>query len=386
MASLSHVTKTDVLRALLEAKQMGIAAFLDAYGYRASKVWQIRHYGVSYPSKAILGVAAGLRARDFFGGVAQAVPVLEALGFEVRRGSRVQGDAELVRLAKDLPFENVDPGSSLHPSAYFASGSNRPGEIRGLATIGHDIGVAAPHLSPASLEALEDLKGTDVQVFCDSGAFSEVTFGADGPKVTKPMDSEAWASVLTKYHRLATALGDQLWVVAPDRVGDQMVTLQRLQVFGPELLELHRLGARILLPVQKGEMTQAEFFAAACATCPDVRFVPALPCKKAATTAGEVAAFFASSRAARKIGHVHLLGLGIRNAKAAAYLSAVPVGVSVSMDSNWIAASVGRGGKTRRYTAARDVARAALGGIVAGAGRVAELALLLAFGLRGLGA
>ena len=117
--------------------------------------------------------------------------------------------------------------------------------------------------------------------------------------------------------------------------------------------------------------------------------VPALPCKKAATTAEEVEAFVREVRPA----HVHLLGKGPTARDIAAYLkvfSSDDVQTSYSLDSCWITANVGRKGKRRRYTAAQDYAVEVLyaaGRIASRASRAAadvalklELALLLCLG------
>lgn len=142
---------------------------------------------------------------------------------------------------------------------YFASGSNRPADIRGFAAIGHAIGVAAHEVTANAEKELLALRGTGVQVFVDSGAFSEVEFGAAGVSVVAPIDHAAWTERLALYRRLAVALGPQVHVVAPDRIGDQEETLRRLSRYAPELRELRALGANVLVPIQKGTKAQAAF-------------------------------------------------------------------------------------------------------------------------------
>ena len=84
------------------------------------------------------------------------------------------------------------------------------------------------------------------------------------------------------------------------------------------------------------------------------------------------------------------MGLGIKNRKIVAYLKPfVGTRCSVSLDSNWITANVGRKGKSnkraRRYTRAQDAARAVMGTLRASmVGAVKELGLLIAFGFRGV--
>jgi len=384
MAGLKHTTRAQVLGALALCDRLGLAAFLAAHGYGSSRTWQLRHQGRSYPSKAILGVAAGLSSAEFFGGVAQVVPALRRLGFEVRNGQQVAADPKLLELAAVAGAGLAAPRSDLStsPAAYFASGSNRPAEIRGLASVGADVGVAVPELSPNGLAELVALAGSDVQVFVDSGAFSEVRFGAAGVEVVKPITDAEWTRRLGIYRELAAALGSQVWLVAPDQVGSQEVTLERLTRYREQVAELAGLGARVLVPIQKGAISQAAFAEQVGLVLGSTPWLPALPCKKAATSPQEAAAFLQATRPE----HVHLLGLGPHNAKAPAFVAAIEAaGVgSFSLDSNWLAASTGwtngPAGGPRRFTIATARARFA---VLAGAlalEQVKPFALLLTLG------
>jgi hypothetical protein len=263
---------------------------------------------------------------------------------------------------------------------YFASGSSRPADIRGFAAIGHAIGVAAPEVSPNAERELAALAGTGVQVFVDSGAFSEVEFSAAGVTVVRPITDADWTERLALYTRLARALGPQVHVVAPDRIGDQGETLARLAKYAPELRALRALGANVLVPVQKGEKSQAAFVRDIEAAIGFSDFVHAIPSKKKATSMTELRAYLEEVRPAR----LHFLGLGLKNANAGqvlAFCAELVPGASVSFDSNLIAANVGRGGRVpRRLTAARDEAAAL---IAAGGCRFSsaqELGIIFAFG------
>lgn len=185
-AELATVDRAAVLEAIRECDRVGMHAFLETHGYRPSLRYQLRHKGRSYPSKAVLGVAAGLESSEFFGGAAVVVRHLLRLGFQVREGRRVVTELGLLELARAERGGGPDvfglPELPAEPAAWFASGSNRAGEIRGLGIVGQDVGVAAPEIlgrAPAEAALLE-LAGSDVQVFVDSGAFSEVEFTAQG--------------------------------------------------------------------------------------------------------------------------------------------------------------------------------------------------------------
>ncbi len=381
MASLRTITRDNVLDTLGMIDAIGEARFLKASGYKPSTVYRIRHNGTSYPSKAVLGVAGLLTAADLFGGVAQVVPALQRLGFEVLRNGLRCPAMSVARTAKAIRFDDQAKAVELvvEPAAIFASGSNRPGEVRGFAAAGIDVGVAAPEVNAEAEAALLALEGTDVQVFVDSGAFGEVSFNAElgGFEVVKPITPAAWDSILGLYRRLAKVLGSQVWVVAPDRVGDQDATLARLVTYREELRDIRELGARILVPMQAGSVSLETFAAQVDEVLGFTDWTPAMPCKKAATDPATVASFVK----ARRPSHVHLLGLGARNRRVNEYLAPF-VGslfTSVSLDANWITANVGRQGKVRRYTAARDAAKLALG-LAASAATVAEVALLAVLG------
>lgn len=58
-----------ILAACDEHDRLGRNGFLDRYGFQRATRWHLRVNGRSYPSKAIVGVAAGLKAADFFGGI-----------------------------------------------------------------------------------------------------------------------------------------------------------------------------------------------------------------------------------------------------------------------------------------------------------------------------
>jgi hypothetical protein len=250
---------------------------------------------------------------------------------------------ELCELLTGVPFPMANPGAELpvEPAAYFASGC-QTGEVTGFAEIGHDVGVVAGRINAQVERELLSLEGSDVQVFVDSGAFSEVKWNGAGFDVVKPITDADWQKILATYKRLAQTLGDQLHVVAPDQVGSQDVTLCRLASYAADLRELDELGARVLVPVQKGEMTQADFYRAACELV-GIQMMPALPCKKAATSVAEARLFAEVIQPAS----IHLLGLGVKNRKAAAYLSAIEAAspdAMIQMDSCIIAAASGKTG------------------------------------------
>jgi len=382
-----EVSRDDILRTISECDRLGKSEFLSAHGYADAVRFHLRHDGRSYPSKAILGVAAGLTAKEFFGGARGTVSLLGRLGFHVRNSETGEiVDATLEGLRRDLVATGIDvqeepwPTPAVTPTAYFLSGSNRPAEIRGLAVAGADIGVAADQLSRKAIDDLAALSGSELLVFLDSGAFSEVRFSGGELEVVKPITADDWKKRLAIALELAESLGDQLVVVAPDRVGDQDETLDRLANYRDQVAAIASHGSRILVAIQKGRRSQVEFAAEVDQVLAGIDWTPALPCKKSATTPAEVREFLAG----RSPEHVHLLGLGIRNRSLDAYLDPFArSNSSVSLDSCWLAANAGRTNGPnrgpRRLTRARDAAAVLLGN-AASTSAVTSLALVTCLG------
>jgi hypothetical protein len=219
-------------------------------------------------------------------------------------------------------------------TTYFMSGTNHPAEIQALADRGEAIGVAVNHLAPAAMQALFDLAGTPVRVFVDSGAFSEVEFGPHGPVYPKPISDDEWLKRLRKYVRLAEVLGKQAYLVAPDKIADQQGTLDRLERYAPIMAQVAALGARILVPVQKGTLDMAAIYNVQLqilheAGVPLRQVYPAIPLKKDATSIADLQAFIRAMRCREEPRpRIHFLGRGLFSpdyrATYAAALAACP--------------------------------------------------------------
>lgn len=249
---------------------------------------------------------------------------------------------------------------------YFASGSNHPGEILGLAQCGVDVGVAIHDLHSDGERAIAEAVATyGARVFVDSGAFSEVGFGPSGPFVARPISDSEWQRRLEAYVRIARAIGSALYCVAPDMVAFQAETLERMKRWGHLVREAARCGANVLVPVQKGALSMAEFWGLACTALaiPAEQLVAAIPMKKDATSTAELVAFLQAARPAR----VHLLGLGPKSRRFGEVVTmarAASPETEILCDSVLITSLVGRtngkGGAPRPLTAALDAVSAEL--------------------------
>lgn len=386
MSSL-NVTTDSIKRAMREYDKLGAAEFHARYGTSASVKYTIRHNGREYPSKAIVAAAARVSPKSFSGGKARLGKLLARAGFTL---GILAVSAAAPGVVEGAAGNFAGSGNGQVDAVYFASGSNRPGEIRGFKAVGQALGVAAPEVTGPAEDELMALAGTGIPVFVDSGAFSEVKFGPKGPKVVKPITEGAWQDVLDLYNRLGAVLGSQLYVVAPDQVGFQGETLERLARWKEEVRALISMGVNVICVAQKGEMSQADFDRQVEATLGTGEYIRGLPCNKNATSVTQARAFAAD----RKPGRIHFLGLGLRSARApkmAQAIAAVSPETTVSYDSCLIVESSGkangrashpkerRGGPRvltwakQQVTAIRDAGRAVY--------RCAqELAIILAFG------
>lgn len=184
---------------------------------------------------------------------------------------------------------------------FYASGTNDAGEIRGFAALGIPVGFCAAEVGPSGLAELDRLHGTGMPLFGDTGAYGEVSAdpvrqaAAGAPPapgklaVVRPITAEEWERRLAVYDRVAARFGERFDAVAPDRVGDQEETLERLLAFRFCIRALAARGARILLPLHGGPQPLPAFHAEARRAL-GVDLVPAFPMPKGGTTARDVLA------------------------------------------------------------------------------------------------
>jgi hypothetical protein len=222
----------------------------------------------------------------------------------------------------------------------------RPGFFK---TGDYPLGVSIPELSEPALAEVCSLRGV-CEVFVDTAAFSEVDTTC---AVVAPILDPAWVERTAVMHRIAAALGPGAVIVAPDRVGDQQETLRRLALFADVMRACAALGARIVVPIQRGAMSPT-MFDDACTCLIGGDFIRGIPGNKAAMPTGVLETYLRARRPAA----VHLLGVGPRGHRYQALVDVLRRFVpraAVSCDSNGLAALVGRtngpGGGPRALTA-----------------------------------
>jgi len=250
---------------------------------------------------------------------------------------------------------------------HFASGTNAPGEVRGLALSARHVGITFGEIRDGLLDELALFAGGLQELFVDSGAFSEVAWDAAAGRlvVVRPITHAGWLERFELYAWAAETYGRRARVVAPDCVGDQDETLRRLSRYASNVAAVAARGAQVIVPVQKGALPMSAMYARACAILSlAVLPIAGVPMKKDATSLADLAELVDSLPwyGAR----IHLLGLGPESKRFAAALRCIKSrrpNAEVTSDSVTIRRLVGRtngrGGGPRAITRYQDEARAA---------------------------
>lgn len=221
---------------------------------------------------------------------------------------------------------------------YFPSGNNHAGEIRGFADAGWNVGVALSDMNEATIHEVLRLKGRQTKVFVDSGAFSEVNKKGE---LVNPISDKDWDKKFDAYDRLGVALGEQMFAVTPDRVGDQSHTLRLLNRFGFRIRALRRAGVNFIVPIMKGTMSMAQFDIACGSSLGFDDYIRGIPLVKNATTPTDLHYFLSNAKPAK----IHLLGMGPNNPQAEKYAQAIHSAsphTKVQMDSGKRRGALGR--------------------------------------------
>ena len=164
---------------------------------------------------------------------------LESIGQE---GDRLFDD-ELYQRVFRLLYEKIFVN-------FYVSGVRSENEISGFIFHNQSICTVAK-LSKNSLQYLIEVSkdpNYTGSIFVDSGAFKEVNADLS---IKKAMTDEDWNRIFDVYEVLAQAFGDRLTVMAPDRVGDQEVTMQRLEKYKDRLKKVASYGCKIMGAIQK---------------------------------------------------------------------------------------------------------------------------------------
>lgn len=211
-------------------------------------------------------------------------------------------------------------------SVVFRSGMSRANDFRGARDARVPIGVVVGELTTTQmLMSLPRYLESGVPVFADSGAFSCA-------ESDEHMD---WSNVMRRYLTIAemtaaTHTGN-LYLVAPDVVGDQAATLALLTAWAPQIRQLVALGCQLIIPLQTGKLPAQQLLDEACRILDTTRLVAGIPSNRAAMSIDECASLRHHA--------FHILGRvqpdDDQMARCDALLRANPSAI-ITADANWL--------------------------------------------------
>jgi len=206
----------------------------------------------------------------------------------------------------------------------FRSGMSRLNDFHGAADACVPLGVVVGELSTnLLLMGIPRYLDKGGSVFVDSGAFSAFISG----------ESMDWTSILQRYEMLAdcTMAPENLYLVAPDRVGDQQATLQLLREWKTQLTSLLQKGIKLIVPIQCGAMPAQDMLEKVSAILGTADFVAGIPSNRAAMSNEECATLRHHT--------FHILGqvsnLTKDSSRVDALLNLNP-DATVNADANWL--------------------------------------------------
>ena len=206
----------------------------------------------------------------------------------------------------------------------FRSGMSSKSDLRGAIDAGVPVGVVAGLLSTSALVlALPRYLDRGGKSFVDSGAFSAWLTG----------DSIDWRDLLSRYDTLAlmTDHPENLYVVAPDRVGDQAGSLALLETWATQVRDLIDQGCHVIVPIQTGAIPGQAMIERVATILGSRRFVVGVPSNRAAMGVDEC----------RTLRHhtFHVLGRVQADEEQVERIGALRAGnpgAAVNADANWL--------------------------------------------------
>jgi hypothetical protein len=229
-----------------------------------------------------------------------------------------------------------------HLDMVFRSGMSRANDFRGASDAGVPIGVVAGEISGQQMVmSIPRYLSSGGAVFVDSGAFSAFLTGAE-------MD---WQEIMRRYQRLldCSMKPDRLFLVAPDRVGDQQETIRLTREWRESLLQIIRGGANLIIPIQCGGIPAQRMINQISGILGTDGWIAGIPSNRAAMTVEECATLIHSA--------FHILGrvqVDDEQALRIAALRKNNPNAMVTADANWMRSRIA---KVSHAAAAEKAAR-----------------------------
>lgn len=244
--------------------------------------------------------------------------------------------------------------------AEFSSGASRTSDIEAHTAAGLDIGVVAGEVSAAGLIKLAVHAQAGNKVYMDSGAFTAFTRG-------KPIN---WAKVFSKYEKLVNLTGKaaagNLYLMAPDMIGNQEKTLDLVREFSDRTKILMIEGANVFVAIQKGNDVPS-LTIKRLQSILGKAIIPAVPSNKKAFSGSDLQDLLTE---VDTFPGIHFLGMSKRNKKYPEFMKQIrrlaprlPItvdasttikGISSSADYQKKMADLGAGGPYAEVTAGTD--------------------------------
>lgn len=210
----------------------------------------------------------------------------------------------------------------------FRSGMSRTKDLNAAMDNGVSVGVVAGELNlGAKLLSLPNYLVKGGAVFIDSAAFAERRTGV-APDFDDVMDVYETVADLADFRGVTP---DKLYVVAPDKVGDQVETLRRLTRYRDRIVNLIALGVKVIVPVQRGVMRGKDMLEAVAGLLGTRNFVAGIPSNLDALPLEEIAEL--------RHPQFHILGRVQADADQLARLTALGLqngDAVLTADANWL--------------------------------------------------
>lgn len=242
--------------------------------------------------------------------------------------SGTEGEAVTACTRQPDLFPESQQASAPRLALAFRSGMSRSKDFWAAADAGVPIGVVAGELGFAMrLIGIPRFLKNGGSLFIDSGAFSEIRTG-----IAPDFDD-----VMSLYESICDSADSynfsmsQLFVVAPDKVGDQLATLARLRQYADRLRALIEAGCMVIVPIQRGVMPASLMLDQVAAILGSRDFVAGIPSNKEAMSIAECGTL--------KHQRFHILGRVQMNLEQAARLQALATltpAASITADANWL--------------------------------------------------
>lgn len=256
--------------------------------------------------------------------------------------------------------QTAAPPDPAEPTVFFSGLSRSPSDMRGVIDAGKPVGVSlysdnpnSPALSDTVINRLVNAARSGIKVFIDSGSFTAFA-------KKKPYTEADWDRVVRDWRRILDQLSDQhignVYVVAPDVIGDHAATLEVQSYMIEQVQDLIDRGANVIVPVQKSaDGTLSTNVADASDSFGEFeKLIIGIPFNAEAWSLEDVVEFVGQQLHDR----IHLLGIGPKRlGPVMEAISEADPEVTVSADATQLRARIGTGRALTQLSQARRDAR-----------------------------